>query len=160
MGRRITKPTDFAYIAGFLDGDGSIMVQIKNRYDTPTGWRLMFTICFYQDSRHKTYLEWIREKLHIGYLSDRKDGISELRINGQKQIKEILSQIKPFIKFKLKQVRITLKILNLIKETRLPQLKKEARLEIADLICDLRNENYFSSKRKYNKKELKKILSF
>ena len=41
-----------AYIAGFLDGDGSIMLQLKKRVDTIRGYRFMATICLYQDSRH------------------------------------------------------------------------------------------------------------
>src|SRR5581483_1704560 len=50
-----------AYIAGFLDGDGSIMLQIKKRSDTGRGLRFMATICFYQDTRHEKPLFWIRE---------------------------------------------------------------------------------------------------
>ena len=46
------KDTNLAYIAGFLDGDGSVMVQVKKTKFNPKGWRLMFTICFYQDSNH------------------------------------------------------------------------------------------------------------
>ncbi len=37
--------TDLAYIAGFLDGDGSLMLQLKKRKDTKLGWRFMCTIC-------------------------------------------------------------------------------------------------------------------
>ena len=160
MGRQRIKSIDWAYIAGFLDGDGSIMVQIKNRYDTKTGWRLMFTICFYQDTRHKEPLQWIKNKVGIGYLSNRKDKITELRINGQKQNLLILRNLKPFVKFKKKRVNIVLKILSLIAEKRFAQLNKKTRLKIADLICDLRNENYLSSKRKYQNEELRKILGF
>ena len=42
-----------AYIAGFLDGDGSVMLQIKKRKDGRLKRRFMCTICFYQDSRHE-----------------------------------------------------------------------------------------------------------
>ena len=39
-----------AYIAGFLDGDGSLMLQIKKRKDgNRSKFRFMPTICFYQD---------------------------------------------------------------------------------------------------------------
>ena len=53
VGRLIkAQQTNLAYIAGFLDGDGSIMVQVKKTKFNVKGWRLMFTICFYQDSKH------------------------------------------------------------------------------------------------------------
>ena len=100
MGRQITQSAVWAYIAGFLDGDGSIMVRVKNRPLSTMGVRLMFTICFYQDSRHKKPLKWIRKQLGVGYLSDRTDNITELRINGYKQIERILKKVEPYTRFK------------------------------------------------------------
>ena len=81
-----------SYIAGFLDGDGSLMLQIKKRKDGKLKRRFMCTICFYQDSRHEKSLYWIRKVLGIGYVSRRNDGMTELRINGFKQTKEILEK--------------------------------------------------------------------
>ena len=45
-----------AYIAGFLDGDGSLMLQIKKRSDSKIGIRFMVTICLNQDTRHEKEL--------------------------------------------------------------------------------------------------------
>jgi len=74
VGRQTKNQIDWAYIAGFLDGDGSLMVQVKNRRATKRGWRLMFTICFYQDSRHKKYLKWIKTKSEsVIYLIDQME---------------------------------------------------------------------------------------
>ena len=160
MGTQIIKLTDWAYIAGFLDGDGSIMVQIKNRPEARIEWRLMFTVCFYQDSRHKKSLKWIQDKIGIGYLSDRNDKITELRINGYEQVENILLKVKPFVKFKSKQTTVVLKILSLISGRNFVQLPRKTRLEIENLICELRNENYFSSNRKYRKNDLRKLFGF
>ena len=80
MGSR--SKLDLAYIAGFLDGDGSIMLQVKLRSDTSRGVRFMATICLYQDTRHAEPLRWMREVLGIGYITNRNDGMTELRING------------------------------------------------------------------------------
>ena len=52
--------SDIAYIAGFLDGDGSNMLQVKKRKDTKRGFRFMATICLYQDTRHEKQLHWMR----------------------------------------------------------------------------------------------------
>ena len=93
MGRQIkTQKTDLAYITGFLDGDGSVMVQVKKRKDNKRGWRLMFTIAFYQDTRHEKPLFWIKKRLNIGYISRRNDGMTELRINGYERVKKILEK--------------------------------------------------------------------
>ena len=160
MGRQTKNQIDWAYIAGFLDGDGSLMVQIKNRRKTEKGWRLMFTICFYQDICHKKPLEWIKNKIGIGYLSERSDGIAELRVNGFEAVRRTLIAMKPYVKFKAIQLRIILRILSLIGGKNFVQLNKNTRLKIADLIIDLRNQNYKSGKRKFNKIELRKILGF
>ena len=160
MGRKIAKTIDLAYIAGFLDGDGSIMVQIKNRPSSPIGFRLMFTICFYQDTRHDKTLKWMQDILEIGYITIRKDNITELRINGYKSVKKILQDFEPHIKFKKEQVKFVLEILNLIGDKRLKDVAKEDRMKIAKLICKLRQENYFSSRRKYSDKEIVKLLNF
>lgn len=160
MGRRELKSTNWAYIAGFLDGDGSIMVQLKRRKESPIGIRLMFTICFYQDSRHKKPLTWMKNFIGIGYLSDRNDGISELRINGYRQVERVLRSVQPYAKFKAKQVEIVLRILGIINNRRITQLSKEERKEIVGLIILLKNQNYFSSQRKNDKEKLNKFLAF
>ena len=158
--RQKITPEDLSYIAGFLDGDGSIMVQIKNRRGTQLGWRLMVTICFYQDSRHRKPLRWIRNTLGIGYLSDRNDHITELRINGFVEIQRILLSLKPYMKFKARQVGLVLDILMRLEEKRLVDLSKEERLCIADDIIALRKENYKSHTRKHDSSALRKILGF
>jgi len=57
-----------AYIAGFLDGDGSIMFQLIERKDYIYGYQIRASICFYQDSSHKEGLKWLKEKsLNLGY---------------------------------------------------------------------------------------------
>jgi hypothetical protein len=144
VGSRLNN--DLAYIAGFLDGDGSIMLQIKKRKDgNISGHRFMATICFYQDARHAKPLEWIRKVLGIGYMSYRNDGMAELRINGFKQIEEILVSLMSFIKFKKVQAA------EVVKAARI--LQKEVRTEsdlrkIAVAMIRIQSENYATRKKK------------
>lgn len=146
MGSR-PRNDDLAYIAGFLDGDGSLMLQVKNRKDRKRGWRFMFTICFYQDTRHSEPLSWIRETLGIGYLSHRKDGITELRINGFKQTKEILVLLVPYIRFKRVQAKMMLEVAQILISKRFSNLDEKNRMKIADAIENIRRENYQSGKK-------------
>ncbi len=145
---------NLAYIAGFLDGDGSLMLQIKKRKDSNKSYRFMATICFYQDSRHEKPLFWIQKVLNIGYLSKRKDGISELRINGFKQIEKILNNLSPFIKFKKIQAKILLKSVIFLQKSDLKE--KDLRILVNNII-QIQSENYVS-KKKRTKEELFKIL--
>ncbi|OGN21489.1 MAG: hypothetical protein A2915_02215 [Candidatus Yanofskybacteria bacterium RIFCSPLOWO2_01_FULL_41_34] len=144
-----------AYIAGFLDGDGSLMLQIKKRKDGKKKWRFMCTICFYQDSRHEKYLYWIKKILGIGYISKRNDGMTELRINGFKQIRDVLKDLIPFIKFKKDQASALFKAADLL--TKSSFLSNKQLLELVKFILIIQNNNYVT-KRKRTKKELMTIL--
>ena len=145
--------TDKAYIAGFLDGDGSIMLQIKKRSDTTRGVRFMATICLYQDTRHEKPLHWIRDVLGIGYVSRRRDGISELRINGFGQVRNILRELRPFIRFKERQTSALIRACTMLEAHPLHTLSKRELNVLVDLVFIIRNENY-KSKSTLTKAEL------
>lgn len=148
---------DCAYIAGFLDGDGSLMLQIKKRSDSKKGWRFMSTICFYQDSRHDTPLSWIRKRLGIGYLSRRNDGMTELRINGYLQIRDILKVLLPFIQFKKNQAKALLKASALLARKALIEFSLKERQKLLSWILIIQSNNY-ASRTKMTKEILQKVL--
>ncbi|MCX6751171.1 MAG: LAGLIDADG family homing endonuclease [Candidatus Nomurabacteria bacterium] len=159
MGSRskITKEIERAYIAGFLDGDGSLMLQLKKRSDSKRGIRFMATICFYQDTRHEETLYWIRKVLGIGYISRRNDGMTELRINGYIQIAKILKDLLPFVKFKKIQADALCKACDVLSKTKFQKLSKKQLAKLVDLILVIQSENYVTKKKK-TKSELYKIL--
>jgi hypothetical protein len=151
------KEIDLAYIAGFLDGDGSLMLQIKKRADGKNKIRFMATICFYQDTRHKQDLSWIRKIFGIGYLSDRNDGMSELRINGFKQVREILLNLIPYIKFKKVQAKSLIQACGILSETKFNKLNQNQLVKLVKLVLEIQNENYVT-KKKRTREELFEIL--
>ncbi|MBU6431624.1 hypothetical protein KGQ29_04655 [Patescibacteria group bacterium] len=150
MGSRskIAKEIDIAYIAGFLDGDGSLMLQIKKRKDGNIGIRFMPTICFYQDTRHEKTLYWIQEVLGIGYLSKRNDGMTELRINGYKQVRDILNILLPYIRFKKLQGDALKNACEILSDTKFKMLSKEKLKELVNYILVIQGENYVTKKKK------------
>ncbi len=156
MGSR-SKKIELAYIAGFLDGDGSLMLQLKRRSDSKRAIRLMATICFYQDTRHKKTLYWIQEVLGIGYISNRNDGMTELRINGYEQIREILKNLLPYIRFKKLQAHALLKACEALSSTKFKKLTKKQLSKLVDIMLVIQSENYVTKKKK-TKSELRKIL--
>ena len=155
MGSR--SKISLSYIAGFLDGDGSLMFQIKKRKDGKLKRRFMCTICFYQDSRHEKSLYWIRKILGIGYISHRNDGMTELRINGFKQTKNILENLIPFIRFKKDQARALYNAANLLNRKKGKSLDKKDLLKLVDFIMTIQNNNYITRKKK-TKEDILKIL--
>lgn len=159
MGSRskIVKEIERAYIAGFLDGDGSLMLQIKKRSDGKIGLRFMPTICFYQDTRHESPLLWIRDLFGIGYFSRRNDGMSELRINGYERVATVLNEIFPYIRFKKIQSQALMSACRILSSKVFSKLSKKELEVLVDLILVIQKENY-KTKSKKTKKELSKIL--
>jgi hypothetical protein len=151
------RKEELAYIAGFLDGDGSLMLQIKKRKDSKVGIRLMATICFYQDTRHEKGLYWIREALKIGYIARRNDGMTELRINGFEQIREILKSLIPHVRFKKLQAGALKSACDILSDTTFKKLTKSNLKKLVDLILVIQNENYVS-KKKRTREDLLEIL--
>jgi hypothetical protein len=148
---------NLAYIAGFLDGDGSLMLQVKKRSDTKRGVRFMATICLYQDTRHERPLLWMREIFGIGYISRRNDGITELRINGYEKVENILSSLQPFIRFKIKQTNALIKACQILNSKPFRLINDIEMGKIVDLIFVIRKENY-ATRSKVSREELCKLL--
>ena len=140
---RLSKvhPTIFAYIAGFLDGDGSIMLQLHRRKSGKETYRIKAVICFYQDNRYRKEIEWMKKVLGCGYVYTRVDNICELRIEGFQRVFDILLELKPYLRFKKKQANLMLGIIPKIQQKTL--LKKD----INAWILKMRKYNYFSSQR-------------
>jgi len=89
-----------AYIAGFLDGDGSIMAQLVARKGYKLGYQIRTSIVFYQKTSHLKHLLWLKERLDYGYIRDRRDGMSEYAIVGLREVEAILKLLVPFLHLK------------------------------------------------------------
>ncbi len=83
--------------------------------------------------------------LNIGYLSDRNDGITELRINGYKQVENILLNLLPFIKFKEVQARNLIKACSILQKS---SLSKKNLNDLVDIMFIIQNNNYKARKKK------------
>lgn len=147
---------DLIYIAGFLDGDGCVMVQLIYHKDYRLVYEIRPSIVFYQKTINKDFLFWLKSKLEIGYIRDRNDGMSEYTIVGVKNVMRILSQFLPFLRLKEKQAKLALLILE--------QMPESGRQMTAKLLYRLSKEvdkfallNY-SKKRTNTSEKVKKAL--
>ena len=82
--------TMLAYIAGFLDGDGSIFFQIIPRKDYKQKFQIRTSIAFYQKTEYIEILEWLKSIFKAGYIRHRKTGISDYTIVESKEVKKNL----------------------------------------------------------------------
>ena|SRR3989338_149370 len=89
-----------AYIAGFLDGDGSIMAQLVARKDYKLGYQIRVSVVFYQKANHQDFLLMLKERLGYGYVRMRNDGMSEYTIVGLREVAHVLALLYPFLRLK------------------------------------------------------------
>jgi hypothetical protein len=142
-----------AYIAGFLDGDGSIMLQIKPRLGVRYGFRIYATVCLYQNSAHIDALRQIQKQWQKGYLSKRNDGIAELRIDGYEGVESMLRELQEYVRFKRRQITLMFEAIQILKGKPTVEQFLEA-CRIADQISEL---NYRSN-RKYTARVVEEYL--
>lgn len=148
--------TTKAYIAGFLDGDGCVMLQLVRRKDYVYGYQIRASIVFYQKSERISCLKWLKHKLRYGYIRLRKDGVAEYTIVGCGEVRKILTLLKPYVHLKRKQVKLALEIINEL-PPRHPRVRVEPRKFLA--LCkkvDKFAELNYSKKRKNTAEVVKK----
>ena len=138
--------TQKAYLAGLIDGDGSLMLQFKRRKDTKLPFRIKATIAIYQDQKCINTLREIQQLLGTGYISQRNDHMCELRIEGFNQVIKLLTQLEPYLKFKKQQAKLMLNALELL--VQFPN-SVEILLQISKISDQISSLNYLSKTRKY-----------
>jgi len=90
---------DKAYIAGFLDGGGSLLTQIvKGTYKY--GFTFRYTIQFVQNKKNHSIMLWLKSRLKIGNIRIRNDNISEYAITGKYAVALIIKVLLPYLKIK------------------------------------------------------------
>ena len=151
---RYMDSTILAYIAGFLDGDGSIFFQIIPRKDYKQKFQIRTSIGFYQKKEYAEILDWLKNYFGVGYIRHRKTGISDYTIVESKEVKRILLLLQPYVRLKKKQVELGLEILSKLENKK----SEEDFLEICKLVDKFKELNY-SKKRTITYKTVSESLS-
>ena len=140
---KIFSSTISAYLAGFLDGDGSIYVRIKPNPTYKYGFQIAPYIVLFQSNQDRKNFGKICSVIGLGILRERNDGILEYSINRVNNLKLFLESIKPFLILKKDQAELMLKIL--AKKEKVEN--REDFEKLAQLVDNFRDLNY-SKKRK------------
>ena len=83
--------------------------------------------------------------------------MTELRINGFSQVREILEVLHPYLRFKKKQAKLLIQACKMLERETLRTMKSKDIRKIVNLLLLIQNENYMSKRRK-TKEELLKIF--
>ena len=133
-----------SYVAGFLDGDGSIHFQLVKQKEYRFGFYIRATISFSQSTTARHGLESIQSLLGGGgYMRDRGTGMSDLVITSRPTLLQVLQEVEPYVIFKREHVRRALSILPQLDRVRDP----EVFLHLARQVDAFATLNYSKTKR-------------
>ncbi len=142
-----------AYIAGFLDGDGSIHVRLKPNSTYRFCFQVSPSVVFYQSKKEKYFLQWLKNLIGRGYVRERNDGIIEYIIGDMNSMKELLENLLPYLKLKQRQANLMLEVLAAKEKIK----TSKDFLKLAKKIDGFQKINY-SKKRIQNSLEVGKVL--
>ena len=137
------KAIDAAYLAGFLDGDGSIHFQLVRQKEYKFGFYIRASLSLTQSTPDRDGLEYLQQLIGGGYLRDRGTGMSDLVITSRPLLLEVLTAVAPFVVFKRRQVRRALELLPQIE----PRMKPEEFLRLAHEVDAFATLNHSKTKR-------------
>jgi hypothetical protein len=133
-----------SYVAGFLDGDGSIHFQLVRQKEYRFGYYIRASISFSQSTSARWGLEMIQELLGGGgYMRDRGTGMSDLVITSRPLLLQILRDVEPYVIFKREHVQRALSILPRLDRVKDPQVF----LQLAHEVDAFATLNYSKTKR-------------
>ena len=135
--------TQRAYIAGFLDGDGSVYVRAKPNDSYRYGYQIAPSIILFQSDKSAEALKKLHAMLQLGYIRERNDRILELTINKIAEVKEFIAITKPFSLFKRKQLELMEQIIEAKKN-----IKNECDFQAMLKLVDIYRILNYSKKRK------------
>src|SRR3989344_888008 len=100
--------TTKAYLAGFLDGDGSIYVRLKPNPTYRYGFQVAPYVVFFQSKKSKKLFDKLCSLVGSGYIRERNDGVVEYIIGKKEAIREFLTAVQPYVILKQDQTKLML----------------------------------------------------
>ena len=102
-----------AYLAGFLDGDGSVVATLERYYSKRFPYRVRIKVNFTQHARHKDKLKLMQEALGgLGVIrTNVRKNLAELVIQERSQVQAVLARLVPFLLIKKDQANLALEVL-------------------------------------------------
>ncbi len=142
--RNANKNYVYAYIAGFLDGDGCITIKFEECKTTTLGYVAKVRVSFTQHKSKREILDFLCEYIGSGSVHEyQHNNMAEYVIHDQKCITEFLRNIEPYIFVKRRHLQLA-KELILLKEKE--HYTKESLVKMLDLRKKMASLNNYSKK--------------
>ena len=122
-----------AYVAGFLDGDGSVMAHIVPHRECRFGYAIRVVVKFSQHEDNNDTLIELKRLCGDGYLSQANKHVRELALKSSRSVERLLRDIGPYVRIKRKQVERALALIEWLKHVQTADEFRQA-AELADSI--------------------------
>ena len=134
------------YLAGFLDGDGSIVATLERYYSKRFPYRVRIKVNFTQHARHVDKLKLMQEAVgSLGIIRvNKRKNLAELVIQERSQVKTVLARLVPFLLIKKDQANLALEVLKGMSanEKHKPStLSERAYIRVLSLVQEIRRLN-------------------
>jgi hypothetical protein len=137
------RASDASYLAGFLDGDGSIHFQFVRQREYRFGYYIRASLSLSQSTSARHGLELLQVMIGGGYLRDRGTGMSDLVVTSRPLLIDILRAVEPYVIFKREHVRRALWLLPQLG----PRQSVQDFLQVAREVDAFATLNYSKTKR-------------
>jgi len=143
--KKLISQTQRSYLAGFLDGDGSVYAQLKPNKTYKYGFQVVNYIVLFQSQKNQNNFAKVCALINLGYLRVRKDGILEYIIGTQEGINKFIGLVGPYVLMKKAQINLLKKII--VQKSKVKCQKDFNKL--AKLIDTFRELNYSKNRKVY-----------
>jgi hypothetical protein len=132
-----------SYLAGFLDGDGSIHFQLVRQKEYRFGFYIRASMSLSQSTSARHGLVQVQRLIGGGYLRDRGTGMSDWVVTSRPLLHQLFTAIEPYAIFKREHVRRALRLLRRIR----PRMGAEEFLQVAREADAFASLNHSKTKR-------------
>lgn len=116
---------DLIYLAGFIDGDGSIIARLvfHKDYVKTRPYQISLTVQVTQKTARKWFLQEIQDIIGEGNVKTRKsnDQITDYTLVGPSAVGKFLKQIQPYLRIKKKQANLAIRITEQLPHSKDPE---------------------------------------
>lgn len=136
-----------SYVAGFLDGDGSIVATVEKRPERRRfPYHIRLKINFTQHMRHINLLQKLQKFLGgRGTIRIvRAHNLAELVIQDRNGVKEVLERLLPYVILKQRQAKIMFSAINIYESAKVnirSSLSEKEFAKILSMVKEIRNLN-------------------
>jgi hypothetical protein len=115
-------PEMLAYMAGFIDSDGSLIAQLVRKNDYIFKFQIRLSVQFSQRTSRKYYLDMLRKEVGYGHVVVRAN-MSDFVLTEARIVCEFLQLLLPYLRIKKKQANLMIKIIQELPSARVSKEK-------------------------------------